>query len=321
MRGEGAVILVHILNVLAPVFLLVLLGVWLCRRGLLSDQAFQELNRFVYWMALPAFLFKNIIEADLHLGDAGRLALVLLASAAGIIVLSSAAARALRLPRSAHGTFVQAAFRANLAYVGLPIVYNTFLADSPERAREMQTLAILGMGALIPFYNVAAVLALLRCGPGRAEKRCFRRAAGEIARNPLILSCLIGLAGLAAGLRLPAFAGRTLDALGAVALPVALLGVGASVARQSVRGRLPAALAIAGLRVVISPLLGLAFARWLGLGADETRIVLVLLTCPTAVVSHVLVQELGGDEALSSSAIVLSTLLSVPALSLVVALG
>ena len=48
-------------------------------------------------------------------------------------------------------------------------------------------------------------------------------------------------------------------------------------------------------------------------------IALVFLACPTAVASHPLVIRLGGDEALASTGIVISTLASAVPLALIVA--
>jgi predicted permease len=48
--------------------------------------------------------------------------------------------------------------------------------------------------------------------------------------------------------------------------------------------------------------------RALGLGAAELKLVLILLACPTAIVSYTVALELKGDEALASGTIVLSVL-------------
>ena len=60
-------------------------------------------------------------------------------------------------------------------------------------------------------------------------------------------------------------------------------------------------------------------ACWLGLSPDSTRIALILLACPTATASYVLVRQLGGDESLASGSILLSTLLAAPSLATILA--
>ena len=51
-------VITSIINVVLPVFALILAG-YLCRRtGRLGETASTELNRFVVWLALPALLFK-----------------------------------------------------------------------------------------------------------------------------------------------------------------------------------------------------------------------------------------------------------------------
>ncbi len=54
-----------------------------------------------------------------------------------------------------------------------------------------------------------------------------------------------------------------------------------------------------------------------GLGSAELRIALVLASCPTAAASFVMARQMGGDEALASGSIVLSTVLSAASLAIV----
>ncbi len=71
------------------------------------------------------------------------------------------------------------------------------------------------------------------------------------------------------------------------------------------------------LKVGAVPALGLGLAWWLGLSPEHTRIVGILLACPTASASYLLASQLGGDDGLASSIVVLSTLLAVPAMIVV----
>ena len=60
--------------------------------------------------------------------------------------------------------------------------------------------------------------------------------------------------------------------------------------------------------------------RALGLGAAELRMLLILMACPTAVISYTMALELKGDEALASGVISLSVLTSVVSLAVIVGL-
>ena len=79
-------------------------------------------------------------------------------------------------------------------------------------------------------------------------------------------------------------------------------------------------LASAGLKTALAPLLGWWVGRWFGLDLIELKLLLVLLACPTAIISYTMVVELKGDEALASGAISLSVLTSVVSLAVIVGL-
>jgi predicted permease len=121
-----------------------------------------------------------------------------------------------------------------------------------------------------------------------------------------------------AGWTLPPVLDKTFTALGEMALPLGLLGVGGSLVTVKFGLSWRAPLAAALLKTLLSPLLGWIVGRALGLGGLEMKVLLILLACPTAIVSYTMALEMKGDEPLASGTIVLSVLTSVVALAVVV---
>src|SRR5690606_30587535 len=119
---------------------------------------------------------------------------------------------------------------------------------------------------------------------------------------------------------LPDLLQRTLSAIGQMALPLALICIGGTLHTTRLRGGLRYAFIGSLMKVTLLPAIGMLLAWWVGLSAEHTRIVLLLLACPTASVSYILVRQLQGDEALASSMIVISNLLAVPAMAVVLAI-
>src|SRR5690606_20272906 len=138
--------------------------------------------------------------------------------------------------------------------------------------------------------------------------------------NPILISCLAGLLVSLSGWSLPSLFQRTLTAVGQMALPLALICIGGTLHATRLRGSLRFALIGSLMKVVLVPAIGWLLAWWVGLSAEHARIMLLLLACPTASVSYVLVRQLHGDEALASSIIVLSNLFAVPAMAVVLAI-
>ncbi|MGC9454498.1 MAG: AEC family transporter [Phycisphaerae bacterium] len=303
----------HVLNTLAPVFVVIALGALLRRGGFFSANFLRELNRAVYWVALPALLFGKIAAAPRLGVQAGESFAIALAGTIAAVVVGLAVAAVLRVPGRSVGTFVQASFRGNLAYVGLPVVLHAFAGDP-----QAETLALLALAPLVPIYNVVAVVVLLS-----SRHKLSRSALGkmllQIATNPLLLACLAGLAVSAAGLKLPVAAGRTLDVLAGMTLPAALLAVGGALVGARIRGRVLQSASAAVIKLAVAPAVGLSMAYLLGAGRQETFVGLILLACPTAVASHVLADQLGGDGDLSAATIALTTVLSIVPLTVIVA--
>ena len=154
---------------------------------------------------------------------------------------------------------------------------------------------------------------------GRETARLF---AKQIASNPLIIACVVGLILQLTDLHLPVFASRTLGALGQIALPLALLSVGASINFAQLRGTAITSVIAACIKVFVFPLIGLIVALcWPGVSTPERTAALIYLACPTAVASYILADVFGSDKELAGRIIVISTLLSAVSMSLVIGLG
>jgi hypothetical protein len=253
--------------------------------------------------------------------EAGMVMGVFLAATACMIALALLSARLLGLHASRVGTFIQAAFRGNLAFIGLPVVFFAF-SDGSGAGEDAQAIAALSIGPIVVIYNVVAVVALL-ASEHRLGRAAIRKMLVGIATNPLLIACVVGivLAWLkaATGLAMPAFLERGLEVAGQFALPLALLGVGGAIVSTPVKGQVVPAIFAGLIKLAVGPALGLAFGLLFAADAKAIGIAMVLLTCPTAVASYVLVEQLNGDEALAASSIVLSTLGSAAAFSIVIA--
>jgi len=98
--------------------------------------------------------------------------------------------------------------------------------------------------------------------------------------------------------------------------PLALLGVGATLSLTALRGRWAQAAGAALVKVGVAPLVGYLLVTVFGLSPIELRIAMIYLATPTATASYVMAGQLGSDEQLAGAIIVLSTILSLPALAI-----
>lgn len=318
-RSGSEVDLLEILGILAPVLLVIGLGWALSRLGFLSRQAEFDLNRLSYWIGLPCLLVVRIGAASPALADVAGLLLVAAGGTGLAMLLAALLAWLLRMPGRSLVTFVQGAYRGNLTFIGLPVVLYAFAGTGTGAAAGAEAAALIAFAPMVVLYNVAAVALLL--APQRAGLAGTARAVGYgLVTNPILISALIGLAISLGGWALPLVLERGLSAVGQMALPLALLCIGASLHTTRIEGRLLWGVLAAAFKVAAVPLLGLALGLWIGLSADHLRIALILLACPTASASYVLVLQLRGDAALASTSIVMSYVLALPAMLAVLAL-
>jgi hypothetical protein len=214
---------------------------------------------------------------------------------------------ALGLGPSESGAFVQGSFRANLAYVGLPIVFN---AVGPEGLRK----AGIFLGFIVPLLNSLSIVALMAphgMGKGEGIATTASRIARQIVANPIIIACLAGIAWSVLKLPLPGMIDRTFRLLTPATLPLSLLCLGGSFSFERARKGFAVAALAAFLKGVVLTGIGIALYVWMGLSGDDLRIGAIMLGCPTAVVTYVMAARLRGDTDLAGTIVIVSTAASV----------
>jgi predicted permease len=307
----------NVVGSLAPVVLLVLLGVVLRRLRFVRPEFFRDSNRFAFWLALPALMIRELAGTSIREQHVGGAMIVLVSATAAAGLAAGLTRRAAGVGRASAGTYIMTSFRGNLAFVGLPVILYATPAGGAASAASAAA-ATLCLAPMMILFNVVSVFLLSPTDP-----RAAARGGGwvrPLATNPLILSCLAGIAIAWARIPLPPPLMRTLGALGATALPLGLLAIGAGLDFSRLKGAWRAPGWSAALKTLFAPAAGWLAARAIGLGPAETFIAIVFLSCPTAVNSYIMAQEMAGDEKLAGDAIVFSTVLSFFPLAAAVAL-
>jgi predicted permease len=132
---------------------------------------------------------------------------------------------------------------------------------------------------------------------------------GELVRNPLIISTVVGLGANALGLRFPEPLDITLHRIGVAALPIGLMAVGAGLRFGAVREAPALAAALLAIRHAALPLVGLAVVALLALPPAQRAIVIAFAAMPTASSAYVLAVRMGGHGPYVAALVSLSTLL------------
>ncbi len=301
-----------VLESIVPVLILIAFGAALARTRFFSEGFFKDLNRLTYFWGLPALLLYKVAEIDLkNEAEFGLLATMLIVIAS-CIALAYLLVLILKVPKDSIGAFVQGSYRGNLAFVGFPVVYFALGQGGLD-------LGMFTSGICILMYNTSSVTLLILHSKEKSGNP-FKAVWKHGLRNPLILACCLGFALNLADFTIPVMARRSLVAVGQLALPLALIGLGAGLKLEELKGRLSLSIVAALINVAFSPLLGYFVGRSLGLDATSLKVAVIFLACPTAVFSYVLAEMLGNDGVTARNIVILSTLLSIVSLVLAVAL-
>jgi len=309
----------HIFNTLAPVFGVIALGAVLRWKGFFSGTFAGELNRLVYWVGLPCLLFYKVATATYNLAAAGKTFGVVAAGMVACIAAGYIYALFMRTGTANIGAFVQGGFRGNLVFVGLPVIIYSFSQSGGFDAARMEATAVLVLALMIPVYNILGVIILL-ASRHRIDRSLAGKIPGQIITNPLVIACVAGIVYTAVFSQMPPAVSRFCGAVGQIALPLALLSIGATLVQAKMGSEVRLAFMSSIIKVAVAPAAGLLAATLFGLGAGETRIALILLACPTAVASYIMADQLGAGGQLAATIVVLSTVLSMLSLGVVVGL-
>lgn len=288
-----------VLAALAPVFLLILLG-WAVRASrLLPAETFGAVNRFGYFVLYPAFLFSTIASASLAGGEAMLFLGGVLAAFLGVAALMLA-----MRPLFANGPAYTSVFQGATRWNGFAILAAAAEIFGPAG----RTYIALAFGPSVLMLNIISVGVLARWGEKRQPS--LRFLASQIAGNPLVVSCIAGLAALVVRLPIPTPLADTLKLLGQAAMPVAVVCVGAGIdlgAARSARARVAVATA---MKLLVAPAVFYLVVRAVGASATTAAMAVAVGATPTAAASYTLAREMGGDARLMAAIVSVTTLAS-----------
>lgn len=282
------------LSAVFPLFFPMAAGYLLKQINLIDQHTVKGMNSAVFRFFLPLLLCYNVYHSDLSSVFDKSL---MLTGVSGVIISFAVFFLFVRLierERAKQGVMVQGMFRSNFVLFGLPLA--TQLCG-PE---EIGTTALM-IAVIVPLFNVLSVIALelSRGGSPNAKK-----IIGGIARNPLILSSLLGLMILFAKIPIPALVDDAIGSMAGIATPLALFLLGASfrfsTAKTSVR---QLAVVVLG-KLIVLPGIMLSIGYALGFREIAMVTLLAMFSSPTAVSSFVMAQEMEGDAELASQIVV-----------------
>ncbi len=282
-----------------PIFILMLVGYVIKRIGLADKKSFDTINKLIFKIFLPVLLFHNIYSAKTNQVLDVKLILFTIAGVLGIFVVGYFFVLLSTKENAKRGVILQSLFRANFAILGIPLV-NYICGEGSGGLTSLMIVIV------IPVFNILAVAALKRFSVNNEKLNMLSLCKGVIT-NPLIIGCLIGLVFVLLDIKLPSVVERSVKDIATMATPLSIIGLGSEFEFTDMKGYLKEISIAVSARLIVIPMIVLAFAIWLGFSGEALVCLMVAFGGPVAISSFAMVQQIGGDEKLAAQVIVVSS--------------
>lgn len=294
-----------VMNQVLVLFLLIFCGFVAAKAGWIREAGVQGLNATMLYFSLPALTVAKLQqEASPELMR--ELAQVFLLGGASILVCGALAWYAVfrKESRPRRAVLTSMAMFSNAGFMGFPVLS-----------------AALGADKLIYGVVYIGVFNLVNWSIGIG---LFDRGAvswKRLLRVPCLIASVLGLVLFVAGIRLPAPVTSALDMLGQTTTPLAMLIVGARLVQLRASDLRDMKLLLAcALRLAVFPLAVYGASRLLGVAETVCASVTLCTAMPCAAGLVVQAETYGGDGAMASRGVAVSTLLSAASIPLILLL-
>jgi len=288
-------------NVVLPLFLNIALGYALRCMHMLDEATQKNLNKLVFKVFLPIYVFNNIYTTNIAVAFQPGLVALTMGGVLAIFAFLMAFVPRIELENAKRGVMIQAIFRSNFVLFGLPV------AVSLCGENNVGPTSLL-VGFVVPVFNVLAVVCLEAF---RGSKPDVKKMLKGIATNPLIIASVLGIVMNLTHIPLLTGVHKSITDLGRIATPLALVALGAGFQFRRIRGYTRQLLICISGKLVLCPLLMLTLAAMLGFRNEMLVPVLALFGSPVATSSYTMAELMGGDGTLAGSLVVLTTTLSI----------
>lgn len=294
--------LIFSLNATVPIFLLMVLGYIFKHINLLDDPSLKVINRFVFVVALPVLLFKDLATQDFISIWDGKFVFFCFATTIVVILLAALISKFVAAPHQ-RGEFIQASYRSSAALLGIAFITNIY-GDS-----GMAPLMIIGA---VPLYNICAVIVLALTNPEQKslDAKTMKKTCKGIVTNPILIGIVVGIVWSLLRMPYPAVLDKTVTNIGNLATPLGLMAMGGTFEFKKASQVLKPAICASFLKLLGFAMVFLPIAIGLGFRKSELIAILVMLGSATTVSCYIMAKNMNHEGTLTSAVVMITTLLS-----------
>lgn len=279
--------ILELLSVVAPVFIVALIGLGWARSGAHFDES--SISRLVLNIGIPCLVFRSLTSLDVPPAELARMAGLAAAAMSMFAIGGMAVLKAMKLP--AH-TFLGPLVFSNSGNIGLPICLFAF-GES-------------GLALGMAYFAVSSTCHVVLGGPLFSGSFSLR----PFFRSPLTWAVVITVGVVASGAAVPTWVARTTTLLGDIAIPLMLLTLGVSLSKMHPES-LGRSVTLALVRLGLGVSAGLLLTTLLGVDGLPRKVLVLQGSMPVGVLNYLFAQRYARSPEQVASLVLVSTLISV----------
>jgi hypothetical protein len=288
-------VILELLSVVAPVFIVALVGLAWARSGAHFDEV--SISRLVLNVGIPCLVFRSLTSLDVPPAELARMA-GLAASVMSMFAIGGfAVLKVMNLP--AH-TYLGPLVFANSGNIGLPICLFAF-GDA-------------GLALGMAYFAVSSTCHVVLGGPLFAGSFSLR----PFFRSPLTWAVILTVGVVASGVTVPTWIARTTTLLGDIAIPLMLLTLGVSLSKMHPES-LGRSIILSFVRLALGVSAGLLLTTVLGVEGLTRKVLVLQASMPVGVLNYLFAQRYARSPEHVASLVLVSTLISVLSIPLLLA--
>ena len=296
------------LNMILPIFLLIVLGFIFKNIKILSKEFSDCATNLVFYCALPCSLFNSVRSADVRNVFNTKFLIFLMTSQLIIFALCWIVGALFIKDRSQVSPVIHGSFRGNYAYIGMPLIANIIGSD-------ILTASVMIMSFGVTLYNVLAVVVLSYYDTS-GKKVSVINQVKKIITNPLIVSIMLGLLVSYINLSFPTYIDKTISYCAQLATPLALILIGTTIRFDTFKSKMKGIVVASTLKLVAIPLFVTIGAILFGFEGEELVTLFIYNAVPSATNSYIMTKNMNGDGELGAGIVMATSIFSVITLTI-----
>lgn len=289
-------------------FIIMMIGFIAYKKNIITDETSKKLSAIVVNISNPALILSSVTgNATVTGAELVETMLVAIGMYVFLIAVAALVPVIIKAPARDRGTYRVMTIFGNVGFMGFPIISSLYGGGALLYA----SLFLLPYNILIYTYGVWEMCKSSGEGSG-AVKKSGRESIKQIF-NIGVIFCIIAVVVYALGIKFPAWVNTTVSMLSSTTAPLSMMVIGASFATMNFKKVFlnVRTWVFSALRLLVIPVLGTFLVSLVTDNPSIIGVTMVMLGVPVGSMTAMLAQEYGGDYALSSETVAMTTLLSV----------